>query len=154
GEGRFRGRLLLAGRGDLPARPGGQRHPGRLPGRRDAEPDLRRCLLRSHRPRRDARGRLRSRAGELRAAARALLGGPRPHPAQPSGAGRRHSVPLGHLLPLPRAGDRGRSVPGGGPVAVQPGRRDRDRPRSGVPRRRGLPPALHREAPGDELRVL
>ena len=81
-------------------------------GRHGGEPELRGRL---HRPTGHAEAvevDLRPGAGLLRAAARRLLGEPRPDHAQPPGAGRRHAVPLGDLLPLARAGGRGATLAG------------------------------------------
>ena len=70
-------------------------------------PVLLRRLLRHDRPRRGRRGRVRPRAGLVRAAARPLLALARPDPGPPPGAGRRQPVPLGRVLPLARAGGAG-----------------------------------------------
>ena len=50
--------------------------------------------------------------------ARHVLGAARPDPGQPSGLGRRHAVPLGHLHPLARAGRGGGRVEGEGAGAL------------------------------------
>ena len=73
-------------------------------------------------------------------------------PAQPAGSRRRRPVPLGDLLPLARAGDRGEGVEESRSGSVQAADRHRDHGRARVLVGRGLPPALPREARDGELR--
>ena len=104
--GRLRPRLLLGRRARLL---GGARRlhdRGRLRRRLHAEPDLRGGLLRADRPRRGRARRLRPEADQLRRAAEALLGGPRPDPGDAPGQRRRHPVPLGDLHDDRRAARR------------------------------------------------
>ena len=129
---RVRPRLLL-GRGEAvlgAAR--GHRHRGRLRGRLHAEPDLRGGLQRQDRPRRGRAGRVRPVAHQLRAAAEAVLGGPRPDPGHAPGQRSRHAVPIRHLHAHRCAGGgrRGvaRDVPGRAVEGRLRGDHDRDPP--------------------------
>ena len=83
---------------------------------------------------------------QLRRAAEPVLVDPRPDHAQPAGLGLRQSVPVGDLLPRRRAGDAGDRLARPAPGWLVAADRDRDRPGGPVLRRRGLPPALLREA--------
>ena len=69
-----------------------------------------------------------------------------PTTPQPAGLGLRQSVPLGDLLPRRRAGAAGDRLARRASGRPEPADRDPDRPRLDVLRRRGLPPALLREA--------
>src|SRR5436309_14779284 len=98
GEGHLR-RLLLLGRGGSVPPPGRRcLDRRRLLGRPPPEPDLPRRLPRWHRPRRVRAGGVRPGARLLRAAARRVLGAPRPPPAESSGPRRARADPLGALL--------------------------------------------------------
>ena len=81
------------------------------------EPDVRRGLLRPHRPRRGRAGRLRPVEGLVRAAAEDLLGGPRPDPGHAPGQRPRHAVPLDHPRRRRRAAGGRRGVEGDVPGA-------------------------------------
>src|SRR4051812_1935893 len=157
----LRRRLLLGRGGRVPPRRRRHRHPRRLHRRPHRASDLPPGLRAPHRPRRGGRGHLRPGAGQLRGAARALLGRPRPDHAQPPGRRHRLSVPLRDLLHLTRAGsDRdqvARRAAGPAraerrprPAQAPPPDRHADRAGHHVLARRGLPPAVPREArPGD-----
>ncbi|CAA9525173.1 MAG: Peptide-methionine (S)-S-oxide reductase MsrA, partial [uncultured Thermoleophilia bacterium] len=132
-------------------------HDGRgLRGRHDAEPDVRGDVQRADRPHRGGPRRVRPRADLVRAAAQALLGGPRPDHGQPPGQRRRHPVPLGAVLDDRRPARGRRGVPrrvrrapegrGQGPD------HDRAGPRRRVLLRRGLPPAVPAQGPERLLR--
>src|SRR2546422_1858373 len=142
-------RRLLLGRGGSVPPPAGRRLDGRrLLGWPPPEPDLPGRLLRQHRPRRERAGGVRPGARLLRPAARRVLGEPRPDPAEPPGPRRRRAVPLGDLLPQPRAGGGGARLEGPprSVGALPPADRHRDHPRRDLLPRRGGPPALPREA--------
>src|SRR5881296_3867703 len=112
GEGHLRRRLLLGSGGSVPPRRRRHLDRGRLLGRTLTEPDLPRRLLRRYGPRRVRAGGVRPGGRLLRAAARRVLGEPRPDPAEPPGPRRRRAVPLGDLLPQPRAGGGGARLEG------------------------------------------
>ncbi|CAA9247600.1 MAG: Peptide-methionine (S)-S-oxide reductase MsrA, partial [uncultured Blastococcus sp.] len=145
-DGRLRRRLFLGGGEGLLGDPGRVLHRRRLRGRHHAEPDVRGGLLGAHRAHRGRAGRLRPGRDLLRAAAQGVLGGPRPDAGHAAGQRRRHAVPLGHLLPVPRAGSRRPRHAGGLPGAPEGGRLRRDHHRGRAPGRvvlrRGLPPAV------------
>src|SRR2546426_4572482 len=148
GEGHLRRRLLLGRGGSVPPRGRRRLDCRRLLGRPLPEPDLPRRLLREHRPCRGRAGGVRPGARLLRAAARRVLGEPRPDPAEPPGPRRRRAVPLGDLLPQRSAGGGGARLEGAprGVGALPPADRHRDHAGVDLLPRRGVPPALPREA--------
>ena len=158
-EATFAASVFLAGRDRLRQHPRRPFDRGRLHRRRDRGAQLRGGLHRTHRSRRGGSSHLRSRSGLLCGAGEQVLRPSRSDPAQPPGPRLRPSVPLGDLLPQPRAGARCDRGQGAGPDrAPQPGR-DRDRPRRAVLPGRGLSPALPGEArdghlPGAQRRRL
>src|SRR5437016_1090068 len=148
GEGHLRRRLLLGRGGSVPPRGRRRLERRRLLGRPLPEPDLPRRLLRRHRPRRVRAGGVRPGARLLRAAPRRVLGEPRPDPAEPPGPRHRRAVPLGDLLPHPGAGGGGARLEGTprGLGALPAADRHRDHAGIDLLPRRGVPPALPREA--------
>ena len=143
---RLRRRLLL-GRGEgVLGGAGRVVHGGGLRRRLHPEPDVRGGLLGADRAHRGRAGRVRPHDHVLRAAAEAVLGGPRPHPGHAAGQRHRHPVPLGDLLRDAGAGGRGPGQPRPVPGAAEGGRVRRDHHRDRAARRvllrRGLPPAV------------
>ena len=149
--------LLLGRRAPLLAAAGRLHDGGRLRRRLHEEPDLRRGLLRPHRPHRGRARRLRPEGAALRAAPAHVLGGPRPDAGHAPGQRHGHPVPLGALLDDRRAArDRrcARATPTRPrcPSAAAARSRRSSREAGAVLPGRGLPPAVPAEEPGRLLR--
>src|SRR5262245_2754149 len=97
-DGGLRHGLLLGRREDVLADARRRQHERRICRRRDAQPDLRRSVLRRYRTCRSGARVLRSVAHQLRRNPEGVLGRARPHAGHASGQRRRDAVPLDALL--------------------------------------------------------
>jgi hypothetical protein len=82
-----------------------------------------------------------------------LLGRARSHPAQPPGPGRRHQLPLGHLLRERAAAQDRAGSTSSNSTPRMPSRQDRHRsdPSQSLLQGRGLPPGLRHQEPQQPL---
>ena len=105
-------------------------------------PTYEEVVLGPHRPRRGRAGRVRSRGGQLRAAAQGVLGDPRPDPGHAAGQRRRHAVPLGDLLHRATPSSDGRRGVARRPyqAVLTAGRLRRDHDRDRARRTRSITP--------------
>src|SRR5713226_6438566 len=123
----------------------------RLHRRLARQPYLRAGLFRQDWPCGSRGGDLRPEQGHVRRAPQRVLEHARPDDTQLPGPGPRPPVPLGDLLPQPRAGGGGPPVGRPGAAVLQEADRDRDRPRHPLLESGGISPALLRQAPGPLL---